>query len=142
MPFDDPTRAAGQARAPDPIDVHVGCRLRLLRRERGISQEQLSASLGLTFQQVQKYERGVNRISASKMHAAATFLKVPLAALFTGLPDIDAAPETAEDRALRLAILDPAVRRLVHAYQAAPSDRAKLNLIDAAELYAGMRTAS
>lgn len=67
---------------PDPIDVEVGGRLRLLRRYRGLSQTELATQLGLTFQQVQKYERGANRISASKLWKAAEVLGVPVAELF------------------------------------------------------------
>ena len=69
---------------PDPIDVRVGARLRLLRRARGLSQTDLAKSLGLTFQQVQKYERGINRISASKLWTAAEILGVPVVELFGG----------------------------------------------------------
>ena len=60
---------------PHPIDLHVGARIRLKRKMAGISQNDLAAALGVTFQQVQKYEIGTNRISASKLHAAATLLK-------------------------------------------------------------------
>jgi transcriptional regulator with XRE-family HTH domain len=54
-------------RAPNPIDLHVGMRIRVRRKELGISQERLAESIGLTFQQVQKYERAANRVSASKL---------------------------------------------------------------------------
>jgi len=57
-----------EATGPNPIDVHVGRRLRLRRKELGISQERLADGLGLTFQQVQKYERGANQVSASKLY--------------------------------------------------------------------------
>lgn len=69
---------------PNPIDIEVGLRLRLLRRERGLSQTELARALGLTFQQVQKYEKGTNRISASKLWEAARFLSVPVSAFFGG----------------------------------------------------------
>ena len=67
---------------PNPIDVEVGARLRVLRRSRGLSQSDLAERLGLTFQQVQKYERGANRISASKLWKVAEVLKVPVGELF------------------------------------------------------------
>ncbi|HMO43605.1 MAG TPA: helix-turn-helix transcriptional regulator, partial [Phenylobacterium sp.] len=54
-------------RAPNPVDRHVGLRIRLRRKELGVSQEKLAEAIGLTFQQVQKYERGANRVSASKL---------------------------------------------------------------------------
>jgi len=66
----------------NPVDLHVGARVRLRRKSLGLSQEALGNALGLTFQQVQKYERGANRISASKLHETARFLKVPVAYFF------------------------------------------------------------
>ena len=75
------------ARTPNPIDVHVGLQVRLRRKELKISQEKLADSLGLTFQQVQKYERGSNRISASKLYEIARTLKVSIAWFFEGLGD-------------------------------------------------------
>jgi transcriptional regulator with XRE-family HTH domain len=71
---------------PDPIDIAVGLRLRVLRKQRGVSQEQLGAAIGLTFQQIQKYERGANRISASMLVKAARFLGTTPGAL---LPEDD-----------------------------------------------------
>ncbi|MBS0295128.1 MAG: helix-turn-helix transcriptional regulator [Proteobacteria bacterium] len=80
------------ADAPHVIDTHVGARVRMRRKEQGLSQEQLAESLGVTFQQVQKYERGSNRISASRLHQIAQRLKVPVAWFFQG-----AAQESWED---------------------------------------------
>jgi len=59
----------------NPIDIHVGRRVRLHLKELGISQERLAEGLGLTFQQVQKYERGANRVSASKLYDMARVLR-------------------------------------------------------------------
>lgn len=78
---------AVEARSPNPIDLHVGGRVRLRRKLVGLSQEQLADALGLTFQQVQKYERGSNRVSASKLYAIARTLGVPIAFFFDGLAD-------------------------------------------------------
>ena len=61
---------------PDPIDIAVGLRLRTLRKSKGMSQEQLGRALGITFQQIQKYERGTNRISASMLVKSARALAV------------------------------------------------------------------
>lgn len=77
---------------PSPIDVHVGRRVRLHRKAMGMSQERLAAGLGLTFQQVQKYERGANRISASKLYEIARIFRVPVGSFFEGLDD-PASPE-------------------------------------------------
>ena len=80
--------------APNPVDVHVGRRVRLRRKELGVSQAWLADRLGLTFQQVQKYERGANRISASKLYQIASVLEVPITYFFEGLDD-PAAPKGA-----------------------------------------------
>ena len=70
---------------PNPVDVHVGLQVRLRRKELKISQEKLAETLGLTFQQVQKYERGANRISASKLYEIARSLQAPISWFFEGL---------------------------------------------------------
>jgi len=71
---------------PSPIDVHVGSRVRLRRTLLGMSQERLGEALGLTFQQVQKYERGVNRIGASRLFDLSRVLDVPISFFFDDLP--------------------------------------------------------
>ena len=71
---------------PNPIDVHVGSRLRLRRTLLGLSQEKLGTAVGLTFQQIQKYERGANRIGASRMYALSRVLDVPVAFFFEEMP--------------------------------------------------------
>lgn len=76
-----------EGRHPNPVDLHVGGRVRMRRKLLGISQEQLADALGLTFQQVQKYERGANRVSASKLYEIAKTLQVPVAFFFDGLVD-------------------------------------------------------
>jgi transcriptional regulator with XRE-family HTH domain len=71
---------------PDPIDIHVGSRLRMRRNLVGLSQEQLGKSLGLTFQQIQKYERGINRMGSSRLFQIAKTLSVPVAYFFEEIP--------------------------------------------------------
>ena len=83
-------------RSPNPIDVHVGLQVRLRRKELKISQEKLAETLGLTFQQVQKYERGANRISASKLYEIARTLRVPIGWFFEGLTDPAVGRETSQ----------------------------------------------
>ncbi|WP_309644623.1 helix-turn-helix domain-containing protein [Phenylobacterium sp.] len=73
--------------APNPVDLHVGLRIRLRRKEMGVSQEKLAEAIGLTFQQVQKYERAANRVSASKLYEMARALKTSTAYFFEGLPE-------------------------------------------------------
>ncbi len=82
---------------PNVVDVHVGGRIRLRRRLLGMSQEQLADALGLTFQQVQKYERGANRVSASKLYETASALRTSVPYFFEGLEGGIA--EIAEDEA-------------------------------------------
>ena len=72
---------------PSPIDVHVGSRIRLRRTLLGMSQERLGEALGLTFQQVQKYERGVNRVGASRLFDLARVLDVAISFFFVDMPD-------------------------------------------------------
>lgn len=76
-------------KAPNPIDRHVGSRVRMRRILLGMSQEKLGEALGLTFQQVQKYEKGTNRIGASRLQQISTTLNVPPAFFFDGAPFVD-----------------------------------------------------
>ena len=71
---------------PNPVDKHVGSRVRMRRLMLGMSQEKLADGLGLTFQQVQKYEKGANRIGASRLQHLASILQVPVPFFFEGLP--------------------------------------------------------
>lgn len=76
---------------PNPVDVHVGSRVRLRRTLLGMSQEKLGEAIGLTFQQVQKYERGANRIGASRLYDLSRVLDVPVSFFFEEMT-----PETAQ----------------------------------------------
>ena len=80
-------KLADADRAPNPIDRHVGLRIRMRRKELGISQERLAEAIGLTFQQVQKYERAANRVSASKLWEMARALNASIAYFYEGLGD-------------------------------------------------------
>src|SRR6201988_3669252 len=73
-------------KAPNPIDRHVGSRVRMRRMMLGMSQEKLGDALGLTFQQVQKYEKGANRIGASRLQQISQILQVPVSFFFEGVP--------------------------------------------------------
>ncbi|HEX2255748.1 MAG TPA: helix-turn-helix transcriptional regulator [Afifellaceae bacterium] len=77
----------------NPLERHVGDRLRLARKAMKFSQEALAEQLGVTFQQVQKYEKGINRISASRLHKAAVILDVPVSFFF---PESDPAEQASE----------------------------------------------
>jgi len=76
-------------RDPNFIDAHVGNRMRMRRQIIGMSQEKLGELLGITFQQVQKYEKGSNRISASRLYSAAKTLGVPVQFFFEDLPGVE-----------------------------------------------------
>ena len=76
---------------PNPVDIHVGSRVRLRRTLLGMSQEKLGGALGLTFQQVQKYERGTNRIGSSRLYQLSRILDVPVSFFFDDMPDEAAA---------------------------------------------------
>ncbi len=80
-------------KAPNPIDKHVGSRVRLRRMMLTMSQEKLGTALGLTFQQVQKYEKGTNRIGASRLQQISTILQVPVSFFFEGAPGPSARPD-------------------------------------------------
>ena len=75
-------------KAPNPIDKHVGSRVRMRRMMLGMSQEKLGDALALTFQQVQKYEKGTNRIGASRLQQISHILQVPVAFFFEGAPHL------------------------------------------------------
>src|SRR5208283_1410063 len=75
-------------KAPNPIDKHVGSRVRMRRMMLGMSQEKLGNSLSLTFQQVQKYEKGTNRIGASRLQQISYILQVPVSFFFEGAPSV------------------------------------------------------
>jgi transcriptional regulator with XRE-family HTH domain len=79
-------------KAPNPIDKHVGSRVRMRRMMLGMSQEKLGDSLGLTFQQVQKYEKGTNRIGASRLQQISHILQVPVSFFFEGAPHLQGGP--------------------------------------------------
>ncbi|MBK5564976.1 helix-turn-helix domain-containing protein [Ensifer sp. 2YAB10] len=82
---------------PNPIDIHVGSRIRLRRTMLGMSQEKLGESLGITFQQIQKYEKGTNRVGASRLQNISGILNVPVSFFFEDAPgDTSGQPGMAE----------------------------------------------
>ncbi|MFC2951144.1 helix-turn-helix domain-containing protein [Marinicaulis aureus] len=89
----------GKRSGPHPIDVHVGSRVKLRRMILGMSQETLGKALGLTFQQIQKYEKGVNRIGASRMFELSRLLEVPVQFFYDDFGDGSAAAGFAEGEA-------------------------------------------
>jgi transcriptional regulator with XRE-family HTH domain len=80
-------------KSPDPTDKHVGARVRMRRMMLSMSQEKLGDALGLTFQQVQKYEKGANRIGASRLQQIAHILQVPVSFFFDKPPAVPGTPQ-------------------------------------------------
>ena len=93
-------------KSPNPIDKHVGARVRMRRMMISMSQEKLGEKLGITFQQIQKYEKGTNRVGASRLQAIASIFHVPVGFFFEGLPGQETAGAKgfAEDASTSLAI--------------------------------------
>jgi transcriptional regulator with XRE-family HTH domain len=84
---------AMSTKAPNPVDKYVGSRVRMRRIMLGMSQEKLGEALGLTFQQVQKYEKGTNRVGASRIQQISEILQIPVSFLFEGGPSGTASAE-------------------------------------------------
>lgn len=80
-------RSGSGTKRPNSMDAHVGSRVRLRRMMMGMSQEKLGEQMGLTFQQIQKYERGVNRVGASRLFDLSRVLDVPISFFFDDMPD-------------------------------------------------------
>jgi transcriptional regulator with XRE-family HTH domain len=102
-------------RAPAHVDLHVGARIRTLRKLRGVSQDTLAKTLNLTFQQVQKYERGANRVSASKLYDIAVYLRVRPGYFFEGLTEPPIDVDQVEDPIQQLA-MEPGGVELAQAF--------------------------
>jgi transcriptional regulator with XRE-family HTH domain len=85
-----------QKKSPGPVDRHIGSRVRTRRVTLGMSQEKLADALGLTFQQVQKYEKGTNRIGASRLLHIASILDVSIEFFFEGLPELRCGDSTGD----------------------------------------------
>jgi transcriptional regulator with XRE-family HTH domain len=135
-----------KSRKPNPIDVHVGARLRLRRMSFGMSQEKLGDAIGLTFQQVQKYERGDNRVSASRLYDLGRVLDVPVSFFFDDLnPETAAAArgepsESGGESSPPGNEPDPMMRRetleLVRTYYGIPNPQIRHRLLDVAKAIA------
>src|SRR5713101_4777161 len=83
------------ARTPDPLDVMVGAKIRIFRTHRGMSQSDLAGKIGVAFQQVQKYEKGINRVGASRLSRIAAVLGISVGELFESSEDRSAADNSA-----------------------------------------------
>ena len=120
---------------PNPIDVHVGGRIRMRRLLLGMNQETLANALGLTFQQVQKYEGGANRVSASRLSAMADILSVPISYFFGDLRPDDA-EISPEDRQWREYLQRPETIEFIRLYYAIPDPKIRRQFLDMAKTVA------
>lgn len=119
---------------PHPVDRHVGRAIRLRRRQLGVTQQALAARLGVSFQQVQKYERGANRISASMLYAAARALETPPGAFFAGLEA--SSGDGAAEELVRDMLAEPGGPRLAAAWLAMPDAAVRAGLLGLARAVA------
>jgi len=119
---------------PDPVDVEVGHRIRIERLARGLSQTALANQLGVTFQQVQKYEKGVNRVGAGRLTKIAEVLGVPVSTFFTGKEILESAEakDSGEASPLRLLSVNGAFR-LLRAYADIEDTDLRRSLVDLVE---------
>lgn len=133
---------AGEERSPNDIDKALGMRIRARRIALGVTQELMAAKLGVTFQQIQKYERGVNRIAASRLYDIAAVLETPVADLFDGVDD----PVEGETRAtvaeLRAALALPGAAELVRCYGGIVSPQARMRALELMRALAADSSAS
>jgi len=123
---------------PNPIDRHVGNRVRTQRMLAGVSQEKLGDALGVTFQQVQKYEKGTNRISASRLQQIANLLEVEVSVFFQGAPSrasLAAAAQSNGSEVLDFTLTSEGVQ-LNRAFVKIKSNDVRRKLVDLAEALA------
>ena len=126
---------------PDPVDVEVGHRIRIERLSRGLSQTALATQLGVTFQQVQKYEKGVNRVGAGRLTKIAEVLGVPVGSFFAGkelLVDGQAKEGGGESSPLKLLTVSGAFR-LLRAYAEIEDTNLRRSIVDLIEQISGQR---
>ncbi len=114
---------------PNPVDVHVGARVRTRRLLIGMNQETLAKALGLTFQQVQKYEGGANRVSASRLSQIADILGVPIAYFFSDLETGGVEPSLRE-REARERLQRPETIDLIRSYYAIADQETRRQFLD------------
>ncbi|WP_343714890.1 helix-turn-helix domain-containing protein [Inquilinus sp.] len=146
--LDAPKRPRGRPRndEPSPLDVHIGGRIRLRRTLLGFSQAKLATAIGLTFQQIQKYEHGSNRIGASRLHQLSRVLEVPVDFFFEDAPPVDGLPTAglAEEAEPYDAGPDPMQRRetleLIRAYYRVEDQATRRRVLDLLKAMSGART--
>lgn len=117
-------------RAPNPVDRHVGLRIRMRRKELGVSQERLAGAIGLTFQQIQKYERAANRVSASKLWEVAQALDAPVGYFYDGLDKPAERTATAPSSSVHDFLLTPEGLELASLFPKIARPRVRRRILD------------
>jgi transcriptional regulator with XRE-family HTH domain len=127
-------------KAADDIDAYVGSRVRLRRMTVGVSQEQLGEALGLTFQQVQKYEKGQNRIGAGRLYRIAQILSTPVEFFYEGLPptatEAEAGPIFERSAEIQTFLASPEGHALCFAFQRIRNPSTRRRIVDLVETIA------
>src|SRR5947209_3163547 len=131
-------KSEDQDRLPNPIDRHVGLRIRLRRKELGVSQERLAEAIGLTFQQVQKYERAANRVSASKLWEMSRALSTNIGYFYEGLADDKERPgSNVPRRSMQEFLMTPEGIELAAVFPKIPKARLRRKVLDLVRAMAG-----
>jgi transcriptional regulator with XRE-family HTH domain len=120
-----------RSKGPNPVDVLVGARIRVLRKRRKMSQSELGKALGVTFQQIQKYENGKNRVGAGRLHLIATALDAPISEFFAG-----ASETTRSSFAAKSVAFDPQAFRIAEAFIKISDKPLRASLVDLVETMA------
>ncbi len=119
-------------RKPDPVDIDVGQRIKLQRLAAGLSQTELGESIGVTFQQVQKYEKGANRVGAGRLTQIARGLKIPVTTFFEGHDHIEKVAQQGGVSPLSL-ITHPHAFRLLQAYSTLTDGALRRSIVELVE---------
>jgi transcriptional regulator with XRE-family HTH domain len=120
------------SKKPDLIDIEVGQRIRIQRLAAGLSQSELAERIGVTFQQVQKYEKGTNRVGAGRLTKIARVLNVPVGSFFDGRDQIEQVTQQGMESPLA-AMAQPYAYRLMRAYAAISDPDLRLTIVDFVE---------
>jgi transcriptional regulator with XRE-family HTH domain len=132
--------SAGNKRSADTRDLEIARRIRAIRLERGLSQTELGALIGVTFQQIQKYEKGANRVASGRLHRLCEALDVPITFFYAAVADEDANTDSVD---VGLGFLETAgAVRLVRAFSRVKDPEMRRTLVELAEGIAGPETAS
>lgn len=123
------SKSPGVKHKADSVDIYVGENIQARRKELGLSQELLAKEVGVTFQQIQKYEKGTNRISASRMYAVAKVLKVDANYFYSGIEDMT------DGKPLEHEALDPDAAKMLSLYRKIQDKKLKKSLLNILKAY-------